>query len=260
MDGETPLKAVAAGWKVGKAHAEGRGFPAAGNWLLSGCSASQGCPRRHVATAGGVQSQHARWENGIAKNVCITHPFTLLPWSSSASWRGGLPLGTVGTATALKSQLKVTVSPPAWFPWGVKWYATSTDYFHLLGLQAFMFYLQACVLRGNKVAGEVLHEWRHCTELWPVPRQLRVHTHKDWGFVRKVFPIRKCDFKWKRYLWGSKRDWSLWQMFFNIPGRWNEAKRKLASTWALEQNKVVLFQNIQSRWKKLFSSILLLFF
>lgn len=49
-------------------------------------------------------------------------------------------------------------------------------------------------------------------------------------------------------------------MFFNIPERWNEAKRKLASTWALEQNKVILFQNIHTRWKKLFSSVLPLFF
>lgn len=200
MDGETPLKAVAAGWKVGEAHAEGRGFPAAGNWLLSGCTASQGCPRRQVATAGGVQSQHARWENGIAKNVCITHPFTLLPWSSSASWRGRLPLGTVGTATALKSQLKVTVSPPAWFPWGVKWCATSTDYFHLLGLRGAggLYVLFASLCTEGEQSGwrsspwmETLHWVMACSQTAPCPHSQRlVFCLKSFSYQKMWFQVK----------------------------------------------------------------------
>lgn len=154
----------------------------------------------------GVPTQagsHGRWGT---ESTCqmrewdSTHPFTLLPRSSSASWRGRLPLGTVGTATALKSQLKVTVSPPAWFPWGVKWYATSTDYFHLLGLRGAggLYVLFASLCTEGEQSGwrsspwmETLRRVMACSQTAPCPHSQRlVFCLKSFSYQKMWFQVK----------------------------------------------------------------------
>lgn len=56
------------------------------------------------------------------------------------------------------------------------------------------------------MTGAVLHEWRCCVELYLVPRQQCVHSHKDCFFAQKDFPVRKCGLKRKQHLWGDKGD------------------------------------------------------
>lgn len=82
VDGEKAGKAAPSAWKVSRAHTEGRADPAGAS------GESRGSP-------------HGQGEQGAAENVCITHPVTAtFVW---LCWRGKLPLGTVGTTTALKS-------------------------------------------------------------------------------------------------------------------------------------------------------------
>lgn len=155
------------------------------------------------------------------------------------------------------------MSPPAWFPQVVKRYVNSTDYFHLLGLGGaggpYVLFTSLCT-EGTAVAAEVLQEWRGCSELELIFRHLPVHSHKDCFFAWEAFLSENVVSSESSACGEEKGTCPLWQMFFDIPGRWNEAKRKLASTWALKQNKVILFQNIHLRWKKLLSSVLLFFF
>jgi len=125
-----------------------------------------------------------------------------------------------------------------------------------------MFYLQARVQRGTK-----------CLEKFSMNRDIAlsyslfpdssVSILTKCFFAWIFFPIWKCGFKWSNIRSGGDKGnvaivTDVFQ--YSSEGRWNEAKRKLASTWALEQNKAILFQNIHPRWKKLFSSVLLLFF
>lgn len=183
-----------ASWKVSEAHAEGRGFPAVSHCLRQ--HGEIGVPLKQPQPVG--YRVNMACERRRSQKTCITHSFS--------GWRERLPLGTVGTAIALKSQLKVTVSPPGWFPQVVKWYITSADYFHLQGAGG-LCVLFTSLCTGGKPSGwrsslwmETLHWVTACSQAAPCPFSQRLL------FAWKVFPIRKCGFKWKQYLWGGKRD------------------------------------------------------
>lgn len=120
--GSTICNSVLTAASALKGEVPGKAGDAAGGCLLSGSTVS---PQR--------QSQGIRREKELQK-TWIAHQCFLLPTSSSGM--EFCPWAVPPTqGTSLKSQQKVTVSPPAWFPQGVKQYAANTDYFHLLGLQ-----------------------------------------------------------------------------------------------------------------------------
>lgn len=231
---ETPLKAVPSQLEGSNAHAEG--FSQAAQWARGPCTGSHSWR---------VQSQHTRQEKGRAQHVCVwlPPPIQFVPFPGCAGWRGRLPLGTMGTATALKSWLKVTVSPPAWFPQGVKWYTTRADYFHLLGLWGAggLYVLFTSPSTGGKPSGrrsspwvEKLHWVIACFQTALCPFSHRLFFLPEFFFLSENVVSSESSICWE-----ARGTWPSWQMFFNIPGRWNEAKRKLASTWALAQNKVI---------------------
>lgn len=101
------------------------------SWESRGCCRQLPSLRQHSVSTETVSRNQKR--EGATENV--NRP-PVLSATNIQLWHGILSMGSPPTqGTSLKSQQKVTVSPPAWFPQGVKQYAANTDYFHLLGLQ-----------------------------------------------------------------------------------------------------------------------------
>lgn len=91
-------------WKAGEAHAEGRGSNPAGNWVLSGGTASRG-PRTGSHSRWGTESTRQMREGGCRKRV-YQPPIRSLPFVWLCRLEGKPALGHRGDCNCFKVPVK----------------------------------------------------------------------------------------------------------------------------------------------------------